>query len=212
MIGAFHQPRSVVADIDTLDTLPQRELIAGLAEIIKYGLIADAEFLHRLEIGLPDLLSRNKASLLGAIQRSCEIKAAIVAEDEFETGVRATLNFGHTFAHAIEAGTGYGTWLHGEAVGCGMAMAADLSARLGLIEASDSTRIRRIIHDAGLPLRAPALGADRYLELMRIDKKAVAGNLRFVVLDGIGRARVTAVAEKDVLETIETFCTAHPAP
>ena len=211
MIGAFHQPRSVIADIDALDTLAQRELIAGLAEVIKYGLIADGAFLHRLEHSLPDLLSRNKESLLDAISRSCEIKAAIVAEDEFETGLRATLNFGHTFAHAIEAGTGYGTWLHGEAVGCGMAMAADLSARVGLIDALDAARIRNVIRDAGLPLRAPALGHDRYLELMRIDKKSVAGQMRFVLLDAIGRARVAAVAESDVLATIETFCSVQDA-
>ncbi|HET6788304.1 MAG TPA: 3-dehydroquinate synthase, partial [Aquabacterium sp.] len=149
MIGAFYQPQRVICDIETLDTLPQRELLAGLAEVIKYGPIADAEFLSWLEAHMDALLARDRSALRHAIKRSCEIKAWVVGQDEKESGLRAILNFGHTFGHAIEAGLGYGEWLHGEAVGCGMVMAADLSHRLGLIDAATCARIRTLIERTG---------------------------------------------------------------
>ncbi|MDQ6627337.1 MAG: 3-dehydroquinate synthase [Pseudomonadota bacterium] len=206
LIGAFHQPAAVIADVDTLDTLPQREFVAGLAEVIKYGAVADDAFLGWIEANLAALLGRDKAVLVEAVKRSCRIKAAVVGADERESGLRAILNFGHTFAHAIEAGAGYGQWLHGEAVGCGMAMAASLSARLGRIEPAHAERIARIVRAAGLPLRAPTLGTARYLESMRLDKKAEAGALRYVVLDGPGRASVERVDEAVVLLTLEEFC------
>ncbi|MEO8836667.1 MAG: 3-dehydroquinate synthase, partial [Caldimonas sp.] len=182
LIGSFHQPSAVIADVDTLDTLPQNELVAGLAEVIKYGAVADDAFLAWIDANLERLLARDKPALIEAVTRSCRIKAEVVAADERESGVRAILNFGHTFAHAIETGTGHGTWLHGEAVGCGMAMGADLSVRLGLIARQHADRLRAVIERAGLPTRAPRLGVDRYLELMSLDKKAQAGRLRFVVL------------------------------
>jgi len=188
MIGAFYQPERVIADLDTLDTLPQRELVAGLAEIIKYGPIADAEFLSWIELNLDALLSRDKAALAHAVKRCCEIKAWVVGQDEREQGLRAILNFGHTFGHAIETGMGYGQWLHGEAVGCGMVLAADLSVRKGLMPADFLPRLHRLIERAGLPVRAPRLGVERYLELMRVDKKAEAGDIRFVLIEGLGRA------------------------
>jgi 3-dehydroquinate synthase len=188
MIGVFNQPLLVVADIDTLSTLPQRELVAGLAEVIKYGPIADDAFFAWIEQNLDALLSRDPGALAHAIRRACEIKAWVVSQDERETGVRAILNFGHTFGHAVEAGLGYGTWLHGEAVGCGMVMAADLSVRVGLIEPAYAERIERLVRRAGLPLRAPPLGIERYQQLMRVDKKADAGQTRFVLIEGPGRA------------------------
>ncbi|MCI4430327.1 MAG: 3-dehydroquinate synthase [Burkholderiales bacterium] len=203
MIGAFHQPLKVVADIDTLCSLPKREVAAGLAEVIKYAPIADAGLLDWLEAHLGALLALDATALQTAIQRSCEIKASVVGGDEREQGPRAILNFGHTFGHAIETGLGHGHWLHGEAVGCGMVMAADLSVRLGLIESADSLRLKRIIAGAGLPVRGPSLGADRYLELMRMDKKAEGGAMRFVVLEGLGRAGVRAVPDQIVAEVIE---------
>jgi 3-dehydroquinate synthase len=190
MIGVFNQPLRVVADLDTLDTLPQRELIAGLAEVIKYGPVVDLPFMAWVEANLEALKGRDHAALAYAIKRCCEIKAWVVAQDERESGLRAILNFGHTFGHAIEAGLGYGQWLHGEAVGCGMVMAADLSARLGLIDASAADRIIDLVRRAGLPLVGPALGTPRYLELMRADKKADAGQARFVVIEALGRAGV----------------------
>jgi len=205
MIGAFHQPLAVVADVDVLESLPKRELIAGLAEVIKYGAIADDAFLGWIEASLPALLACDKPTLVEAVTRSCRIKAQVVASDERESGVRAILNFGHTFAHAIETGTGHGTWLHGEAVGCGMAMAADLSARLGLIEQSHAARIARIVGAAGLPLRAPPLGVARFVELMRMDKKAEAGEIRFIVLEGPGKATVRGADATVVAATIEAF-------
>jgi 3-dehydroquinate synthase len=203
MIGVFNQPLRVVADLDALDTLPERELVAGLAEVIKYGPIADTTFLDWIDANLAALQRRDKHALAHAVTRSCQIKADVVARDEREADVRAILNFGHTFGHAIEAGLGYGVWLHGEAIGCGMAMAADLSARLGLIDASYADRIGRLVERAGLPTVGPALGADRYLELMRLDKKAVAGATRFVVLDGPGRAAVRSVDDATVRAVIE---------
>ena len=206
LIGAFYQPSAVIADVDTLDTLPERELVAGLAEVIKYGAVADDDFLGWIESNVAALLGREKPVLEQAVRRSCEIKAAVVAADEREAGVRAMLNFGHTFAHAIETGTGYGTWLHGEAVGCGMAMAADLSVRLGAIDATVADRLIRLIDAAGLPLRAPSLGDARYIELMRLDKKALAGELRFVVLEDPGRAALRHAPVTLVNETLRRFC------
>lgn len=202
MIGAFYQPLRVVCDLATLDTLPQKELLAGLAEVIKYGPIADAECLSWLEANIDALLARDRVALRHAVRRSCEIKAWVVGQDEKESGLRAILNFGHTFGHAIEAGMGYGAWLHGEAVGCGMVMAADLSRRLGLIDQATSQRIRALIERTGLPVRAPDLGADRYLELMQVDKKAEGGEIRFVVIDGLGKASMRPAPEVIVREVI----------
>jgi len=202
MIGAFHQPQRVVCDLDTLRTLPQRELCAGLAEVIKYGPVADDEFLAWIEAHLDALLARDVPSLAYAVRRSCEIKAWVVGLDERESGLRAILNFGHTFGHAIEAGLGYGQWLHGEAVACGMIMAADLSARLGLIDAAFAQRLAALIGRAGLPMRGPALGAERYLELMRVDKKSQGGEIRFVLLDAPGRAVVRAAPDALVREVL----------
>ncbi len=203
MIGAFHQPLRVIADLATLDTLPEREVVAGLAEVIKYGPIADAAFLDWIEANLDALRARDRGALAHAVRRSCEIKAAVVGRDERETGLRAILNFGHTFGHAIEAGLGYGEWLHGEAVGCGMVMAADLSARLGLIAAADAQRLATLIERAGLPVVGPRLGVARYMELMRVDKKAEAGEIRFVVLEGLGRAGMRAAPDALVAEVLE---------
>jgi 3-dehydroquinate synthase len=202
MIGAFHQPARVIADLDVLATLPQREIAAGLAEVIKYGPIADDAFLDWLHAHLPALVARDPAALAHAVKRSCEIKARVVGADERESGLRAILNFGHTFGHAIEAGLGYGAWLHGEAVGCGMVMAAELSRRLGLISAAYAARLTELIGRAGLPVRGPALGADRYLELMRLDKKAEAGEIRFVVIESPGRAGVRPAPDALVREVI----------
>ncbi len=203
MIGVFNQPLRVVADLDTLDTLPQRELIAGLAEVLKYGPIADDVFLGWLEVNLDALKARDKAALAHAIKRSCEIKAWVVSQDERESNLRAILNFGHTFGHAIETGLGYGQWLHGEAIGCGMVMAADLSMRLGLIAPEYSQRIRALVERAGLPVVGPRLGAPRYLQLMRLDKKARAGEIRFVVLEAPGRAGMRTAADALVTQVIE---------
>lgn len=203
MIGAFHQPLRVIADLATLDTLPEREVVAGLAEVIKYGPIADAAFLDWIEANLDALRARDRDALAHAVRRSCEIKAAVVGRDERETGLRAILNFGHTFGHAIEAGLGYGEWLHGEAVGCGMIMAADLSARLGLIASADARRLATLIGRAGLPVVGPRLGVARYMALMRVDKKAEAGEIRFVVLEGPGRAGMRAAPDALVAEVLE---------
>ena len=203
MIGVFNQPLRVVADLDTLDTLPERELVAGLAEVIKYGPIADAGFLDWIDANLDALKARDKAALAYAIKRSCEIKAWVVAQDEREAGLREILNFGHTFGHAIETGLGHGAWLHGEAVGCGMVMGAELSARLGLIDTDYAQRIQRIVARAGLPVVGPRLGAPRYLELMRHDKKARAGATRFVVIESPGRAGVRAADDALVAEVLD---------
>jgi 3-dehydroquinate synthase len=202
MIGAFYQPQRVICDLDTLDTLPQRELLAGLAEVIKYGPIADADFLNWLEANMDKLLARDRAALMHAIKRSCEIKAWVVGQDEKESGLRAILNFGHTFGHAVEAGMGYGAWLHGEAVGCGMVMAADLSARLGLIDEATSLRIKSLIERTGLPIKGPALGADRYIELMQVDKKAEGGEIRFVVVGPLGQAAMRPAPDAMVRDVI----------
>lgn len=202
MIGAFYQPLKVIADLDTLDTLPDREISAGLAEVIKYGPIADDEFLGWIERHIDALRARDKPALAHAIRRSCEIKAWVVGQDERESGLRAILNFGHTFGHAIEAGLGYGAWLHGEAVGCGMVMAADLSARCGLIDPTYAQRIATVIERAGLPVCGPRLGAARYLELMRVDKKAESGQIRFVLLDAPGKASLHRVDDAIVAAVI----------
>ena len=198
MIGAFYQPERVVCDLDTLATLPERELSAGLAEVIKYGPIADAAFLQWIEANLDALLAREPAALSYAVRRSCEIKAAVVAADEREAGLRAILNFGHTFGHAIESGLGYGEWLHGEAVGCGMVLASQLSVRLGWMPPAFAERMQRLCHRARLPVRAPELGTERYLELMRVDKKSEDGALRFVIIEALGRAAVHPVPDAEV--------------
>jgi len=205
MIGVFNQPLRVVADLDALDTLPDRELIAGLAEVIKYGPIADAAFLDWIDANLTALKARDKRALGYAVKRSCEIKARVVAQDEREAGLREILNFGHTFGHAIETGLGYGAWLHGEAVGCGMVMGAELSARLGLIDATYAERLQRIIERAGLPTVGPPLGTARYLDLMRLDKKSRSGLIRFVVIEAPGRAGIHGADD----ELVDQVLTAH---
>ena len=202
MIGLFNQPLRVVCDLDTLKTLPHRELVAGLAEVIKYGPIADPEFFDWLERELDALLARDVPALAHAVRRSCEIKAEVVGQDEREGGVRAILNFGHTFGHAIETALGYGQWLHGEAVGCGMLMATDLSVQLGLLESTAYDRMRALLQRCGLPTLAPDLGLTRYLELMGRDKKAQEGEIRFVVLDGWGRAAVRSAPDACVAQVI----------
>ncbi len=202
MIGAFYQPIRVVADLDVLKSLPPREVSAGLAEVVKYGPIADQPFLDWVEAHAAPLKALEPAALAHAVRRSCEIKAQVVSADERESGVRAILNFGHTFGHAIEAGLGYGEWLHGEAVGCGMVMAAELSRRLGLIDIGYATSLRSIVERCGLPVRGPALGADRYLDLMRLDKKSEGGEIRFVVIESPGRAGLRAAPDDLVREVL----------
>ncbi|MCW5572467.1 MAG: 3-dehydroquinate synthase [Steroidobacteraceae bacterium] len=201
LIGAFHQPLAVIADTTTLDTLPDRELRAGLAEVIKYGLICDGAFFAWLESRLDELLARDPAALAYAIRRCCELKAQIVARDEQEHGDRAWLNFGHTFAHAIESASGYGNWLHGEAVGAGMLIAADMSRACGLLSTADVERIRRLLVRAGLPLDATAVGAAQALDLMRMDKKVLGGRIRLVLLQRIGAALVSADYADEALQT-----------
>jgi len=190
MIGAFYQPTLVLADTDTLNTLPDNELSAGLAEVIKYGLIRDLPFLDWLEKNMDKLLARDTVALQYAIARSCENKADVVAADERESGIRALLNLGHTFGHAIESGMGYGNWLHGEAVAAGTVMAADLSQRLGWISSDDVSRVRKLIERAKLPVTAPDLSVEKYLELMGLDKKVEGGKIRFVLLKKLGHAVV----------------------
>jgi 3-dehydroquinate synthase len=203
LIGAFHQPAAVIADTAALDTLPDRELRAGLAEVIKHGAALDAGFFEWLEANVDKILRRDPAALAYAVRRSCELKAAIVAADERETGARALLNFGHTFGHAIEAGAGYGAWLHGEAVAAGMVMAAQLSVLHGSIAQVDADRLKKLIARGGLPVKGPALEAKQMIELMALDKKVAAGKLRFIVLEGIGRAALKAdIAEQKVREAI----------
>jgi 3-dehydroquinate synthase len=199
MIGAFYQPRAVIADTATLDTLPDRELSAGLAEVIKHGAILDAGFFDWIEANIGKLVARDHAALAHAIARSCEIKADVVARDEREGGLRAVLNFGHTFGHAIEAGLGYGAWLHGEAVGCGMVMAADLSRRLGLIDDTAVDRVRALVKAAGLPVVAPDLGVERWIELMEVDKKNEGGAIKFILLKPLGSPSITN-APRELLE------------
>ncbi|MDR0736059.1 MAG: 3-dehydroquinate synthase [Zoogloeaceae bacterium] len=203
MIGAFHQPSLVLVDIDTLATLPQREFSAGMAEVIKYGLIRDADFLHWLEANMSRLMARDEIPLAEAIYRACRHKAEIVAADERERGGRALLNLGHTFGHAIETGLGYGVWLHGEAVAAGTLMAARLSTLLGWLSTADVARIERLFAAAVLPVRAPALGAERYLQLMRHDKKIQDGRLRLILMKSLGEAVVSETAsEAQIAEAI----------
>ncbi|HKA43312.1 MAG TPA: 3-dehydroquinate synthase [Burkholderiales bacterium] len=191
MIGAFYQPLAVLSDTDTLATLPARELSAGIAEVVKYGLIRDRAFFDWLEANMPRLMKRDADALTYAIERSCAIKAEIVALDERETGDRALLNYGHTFGHAIETALGFGQWLHGEAVAAGMVLAAKLSQRLGLIAAADVARTADILARADLPTAAPELGVERYLELMGHDKKVQEGRIRFILLKRLGEAFIS---------------------
>ena len=207
MVGAFYQPEQVVCDLGALQTLPARELSAGLAEIIKYGPIADMAFLSWLEDHLDLLLQKDPQALAVAVKRSCEIKAWVVSQDEKEGGIRAILNFGHTFGHAIESGLGFGEWLHGEAVGCGMVMACELSCALGLVDRSFVERLRTLIAHAGLPTRAPDLGLEAYLEHMSHDKKALAGEIQFVVIDAPGQASVRR-APKEMVSKVIAHCVA----
>ncbi|CAN1544084.1 AroB 3-dehydroquinate synthetase [Burkholderiaceae bacterium] len=206
MIGAFYQPQRVVCDLDTLQTLPEREMSAGLAEIIKYGPIADMAFLDWIDANLDALLARDPKALAHAVKRSCEIKAWVVAQDEREGGIRAILNFGHTFGHAIEAGLGFGVWLHGEAVGCGMVMASRLSQRLGLVDEAFVSRLTALVDRAGLPTAGPKLGADEYLQHMRVDKKAEAGEIKFVLIDQPGKATVRGAPDALVAQVIDDCC------
>jgi 3-dehydroquinate synthase len=206
MIGAFYQPERVVCDLSTLQSLPARELSAGLAEVIKYGPIADMAFFEWIENNLDALLQRDPQALAYAVKRSCEIKAHVVGQDERESGLRAILNFGHTFGHAIEAGLGFGVWLHGEAVGCGMVMAAQLSLRLGLVDAAFTQRLTALIARAGLPTVGPELGAEVYLHHMRVDKKAEAGDIRFVLIDPPGSAVVRGAPDALVAEVLKACC------
>ena len=203
MIGAFYQPRVVIADTDTLATLPRRELAAGLAEVIKYGLIRDPAFFEWLEVNLDSLLAREPEALAHAIAESCRNKAEVVALDERENGVRAHLNLGHTFGHAIEAGSGYGTWLHGEAVAAGIVLAARLSQRLGHLAGPDVSRITALLARAGLPIDPPDLGLERYFELMGHDKKVESGRLKFVLLERIGQAFVSEAPREAVSEILD---------
>jgi shikimate kinase/3-dehydroquinate synthase len=203
MIGAFYQPQAVLADTATLNTLPFRELSAGLAEVIKHGAIIDVAFFEWIETNIGKLMAKDAAALTYAIQRSCQIKADVVRKDEREAGLRAVLNFGHTFGHAIEAGLGYGKWLHGEAVGCGMVMAADLSHRLGFISTDQKTRVRALVQAAGLPVDAPDLGTQKWLELMEVDKKNEGGQIKFILLKPLGAPLITTVPAEMLLATLE---------
>jgi 3-dehydroquinate synthase len=210
MIGAFYQPQRVICDLATLNTLPMRELSAGLAEVIKYGPIADMAFLDWIEANIDALMQRDPQALAHAVKRSCEIKAWVVGQDERESGLRAILNFGHTFGHAIEAGLGFGAWLHGEAVGCGMVMAAELSWRLNKVDVAFVERLRGLIERAGLPVRGPQLhpsdNAGDYIAHMRLDKKAEAGDIKFVVIDEPGRAAVSGAPDEVVRAVIDACC------
>ena len=209
MIGAFYQPLAVISDTDTLATLPPRELAAGLAEVIKYGLIRDAPFFDWLESNMRRLVQRDAEALAYAIERSCANKAEVVARDERETGPRALLNLGHTFGHAIEAATGYGEWLHGEAVATGMLLAAKLSHRLGLLSAEEVRRCGALLREAGLPLEPPELGLERYLDLMGHDKKVAGGRLHFVLLKRIGEAFVSGEVPRAALADVLDARAAH---
>ena len=210
MIGAFYQPQRVVCDLSVLKTLPAREISAGLAEIIKYGPIADMPFFEWIDAHIDALRACEPKAMAHAVRKSCEIKAHVVGQDEREAGLRAILNFGHTFGHAIEAGLGYGEWLHGEAVGCGMVMAAHLSQAMGLIDEPFVQRLTDLIARAGLPTKGPVLNdkdnAGQYLALMLHDKKSVAGDIQFVLIEGPGKARVSAAPEAMVRAVIDRCC------
>ncbi|MEO6423699.1 MAG: 3-dehydroquinate synthase [Candidatus Nitrotoga sp.] len=209
MIGAFYQPQVVLADITTLNTLTDQELRAGIAEVIKYGLIRDLPFFEWLEQNMEKLLARDADALQYAITHSCQNKAAVVAADERENGERALLNLGHTFGHAIETGMGYGTWLHGEAVAAGTIMAADLSCRLGWLSKEGADRIHNLLERAGLPVIAPDLGVEKYLKLMGLDKKVIGGKIRFVLLKNIGSAVISGSVEPELLRQTLTKNSAH---
>jgi len=199
MIGAFHQPSAVIIDTTTLATLPEREYVAGIAEIIKYGAACDATFFDWMEKHVDRMLARDADAIADAVHASCRIKAQVVARDERESGERAVLNFGHTFGHAIEAATGYGTWLHGEAIAAGMVLAASLSQRASGLSVDHANRLKRLIDRAGLPVAPPALGFDRWIELMSRDKKAESGAMRFVLLNALGTASVRGgIGEADL--------------
>jgi len=201
MIGAFYQPQCVIADMDVLDTLDDRQLLAGIAEVIKYGLIRDLDFFEWLEKNMSSLLARDKQALAYVIERSCVNKAEIVAEDEFESGIRAILNLGHTFGHAIETGMGYGKYLHGEAVAIGIGYAADLSNRMGWITGADVERILALLKQAGLPVEPPKdMSVEQFIELMAVDKKNVDGNIRLILLESIGKATLPISIEQKQLE------------
>jgi 3-dehydroquinate synthase len=202
MIGAFYQPRAVLADMTLLDTLPERELCAGLAEVIKMALLGDAEFLCWLESNVARLRKRDPEALKHAVRRCCEMKAELVSLDEKEHGVRALLNLGHTFGHAIEAGLGFGVWLHGEAVAAGMVLAAAVSREMDWLSSADVDRIRELIRQTGLPVRAPDLGVSTWLELMSHDKKVSQGQIRFVLLQHIGQAVIESHVPHDILQRI----------
>ena len=210
MIGAFYQPQRVVCDLSVLKTLPAREISAGLAEIIKYGPIADMPFFEWIDAHIDALRACEPKVMAHAVRKSCEIKAHVVGQDEREAGLRAILNFGHTFGHAIEAGLGYGEWLHGEAVGCGMVMAAHLSQAMGLIDESFVQRLTGLIARAGLPTKGPVLNdkdnAGQYLALMLHDKKSVAGDIQFVLIEGPGKARLSQAPEAMVRAVIDRCC------
>jgi 3-dehydroquinate synthase len=212
MLGAFHQPLGVLADLDVLATLPARELSAGLAEVIKHGAIADAQYLDAIERDLPKLLGGDWSAMAAVVSRSCEIKAAVVAADEREGGLRAILNFGHTFGHAIEAELGYGVWLHGEAVGAGMVMAAELSCRVDGLDRAHAQRLRALIAAAGLPVEAPAWPLETWLRRMSSDKKAQAGNPKFVRIPRLGEAVVGRVSSDDLAATVAATATLLQLP
>ncbi len=209
MIGAFYQPRAVIADTTTLDTLPDRELRAGIAEIIKYGLIRDLAFLEWIEENIMRILARESDALIEAVRRSCINKAEVVEADEHESGMRALLNLGHTFGHAIENATGYGTWLHGEAVAMGTILAAELSRRMCLIDDADVQRIRKLYEKTGLPLTAPSLGTAEYMRLMGLDKKVMDGSIRFVLLERLGGAAVRSDVPLPILTETLGECTGN---
>ena len=200
MIGAFYQPQLVLADIDTLQTLPQREFSAGVAEVIKYGLIRDAQFFDWLEQHIAELMALDETVVSEAVYRSCQNKADVVARDEHETGERALLNLGHTFGHAIENAMGYGVWLHGEAVAAGTMMAADLSQRMGWLNNDEVKRIHKLLTDAKLPLDAPKLGVEKYLDLMQLDKKVADGKIRLILQQGIGKSVITSDYDAEKLK------------
>ena len=205
MIGAFYQPKLVLADIETLKTLPQKELSAGIAEVIKYGLIRDADFFDWLEINMEKLMALDEAVTSYAIYRSCKNKAEIVATDEHEAGERALLNLGHTFGHAIENAMGYGVWLHGEAVAAGTMLAADLSHRMGWLQLHEFAKMEAIFKVAKLPTKAPSLGVERYLDLMSMDKKVQDGKIRLVLQQGIGKSVITSDYDEEKLKATLNF-------
>jgi 3-dehydroquinate synthase len=207
MIGAFHQPQAVIIDTYVLKTLPARELSAGIAEVVKYGLICDAEFYRWLEVNIESLLTLDPSVIAEAIARSCASKANVVSQDEKEGGIRAILNLGHTFGHAIEAAQGYGNWLHGEAVAAGMVVALELSARLGWIESAEVDRLREFLLAVNLPIKVPEdMSVEQFLDIMAVDKKVIDSQLRFVLLKSIGQAVVTDEAPVKLITSAIQAC------